>query len=473
MSEQGTLTSLGNSINEYFEEKSKDNPRIREGLIKGKKLVTEEDDISLVVKRAEEFKSNSNFGLFKFNDKLASTCPGFVGEVCQWITENAYRPQPALSLGAALTMMGVVKGHRVRSETNIRTNFYGLGIAGSGDGKEFPMEAVRKLMRYGGHERILGRGDPASGQAFPGMLEEGEGRCLILWDEFGHELKRLSAKNSAGHEKKIFSELLKLYSASTSIYHSNFRADRKANPGITIESPCMGVWAVSQPETFFEAIGSNNANDGFLPRFLVFNVNDPFARNRSAKGVDEPPQRFVKEMLRYLEMPTNISREGEFDTTIKPRTMSMSERVRDLSYQMEDVFDEYRRIERENKTGLDVFWSRSYVHVIKTAMIVSHGWEISEEALGWAFDLVLHITEGMCETFQRNVRDSESGKMLEKVLLKITETPGITKGKLLSKLGMKKNELDPLLDTLIERGDVKATIGYASLTKKAYQYYRF
>lgn len=471
--QEEVLLDVLDKIKNQFNSNRKINNVMHDASMKGKEEISDPDDVVRIIERAKEAKEREKYhSLFILSDKILNSCPGFVGEVASWITENAPKPQPALSVGSVLALMGAIKGHRFRSTSDIRTNIYALGIADTGTGKEFPLFCLDKLLKESGHGDIK-IDEPASGQAFPGMIQESGGRGLLIWDEIGDTLSACLGQKANGFERKIVTELLKLYGASSREYSGSVRADRKLNPTVKIDSPCLSLWGTSGPEAFYKSITGSSVSDGFLPRFLIFTIKDPFVRRRDDIIVDDIPEEFKTELLRYLKMPTNVKSKGEFDFSIKPAIMDFERGGKEKARQMEDVIEDYRRIEMERGSGLGSFWSRSYVHVIKVAMAVSDGPMITREALDWAFDLVLEITEGSCEAFTKNSHSSESSKLIDKTLKKITELPGATKGVLLSKLGMKKSELDPILETLRIRGDVKVVLSNDSLTKKAHKYYRF
>ena len=51
-----------------------------------------------------------------------------------YILASAVRPQPILAIGASLCALGTLMGRKYRTQTNLRTNLYVIGMAGSGGG---------------------------------------------------------------------------------------------------------------------------------------------------------------------------------------------------------------------------------------------------------------------------------------------------------------------------------------------------
>jgi hypothetical protein len=60
---------------------------------------------------------------------------GILTEMVDYMVSTARRLQPLLSLGASLCALGALMGRKYRTETNLRSNLYVVGIADSGSGK--------------------------------------------------------------------------------------------------------------------------------------------------------------------------------------------------------------------------------------------------------------------------------------------------------------------------------------------------
>src|SRR4051812_21542680 len=60
---------------------------------------------------------------------------GLVGAIVDWMEDTAERPNRALYLAAALTLVGTLAGRKFASATDLRTNLYCVTLAPSGHGK--------------------------------------------------------------------------------------------------------------------------------------------------------------------------------------------------------------------------------------------------------------------------------------------------------------------------------------------------
>jgi hypothetical protein len=74
----------------------------------------------------------------------------------EYMVSTARRPQPLLSLGASLCALGALMGRKYRTETNLRSNLYVVGIADSGSGKNHAREIVNELFFEAGLAAHLG-----------------------------------------------------------------------------------------------------------------------------------------------------------------------------------------------------------------------------------------------------------------------------------------------------------------------------
>jgi hypothetical protein len=70
---------------------------------------------------------------------------GVLGDLTRYMTETARRPQLLLSLGASLCAVGALMGRKYRTDSNLRSNLYIVGIADSGSGKNHGREIVNEL----------------------------------------------------------------------------------------------------------------------------------------------------------------------------------------------------------------------------------------------------------------------------------------------------------------------------------------
>lgn len=235
-------------------------------------------------------------------DELYYLCQptGLLGEICSWINSTALRAQPFLSLACSLTFLGAVFGRKIRDVGETRTNLYCMGVAPSSAGKAHAMNQIRKLCLMAGATDLLGGDDIASDTA----IEERMGnwpQTLFLWDEVGLLLSAIKSGVNQ-HYAKVVSLLMKLYSASGSVYKGREYADQKMQR--TIIQPCCCIYGTSTPERFTAGLSPTELKDGWLSRCLVFYTDTIPEKIRDNNRGAEPPKSVVELIDRWFHCTT-------------------------------------------------------------------------------------------------------------------------------------------------------------------------
>ena len=104
-----------------------------------------------------------------------------------YILASAVRPQPILAIGASLCALGALMGRKYRTQTNLRTNLYVVGMAGSGGGKDHARSCIKEAFIAAGLQRYLGGNRIASGSGLLTALYR-QPSSLFQIDEFGQFL---------------------------------------------------------------------------------------------------------------------------------------------------------------------------------------------------------------------------------------------------------------------------------------------
>ena len=120
-----------------------------------------------------------------------------------YILASAVRPQPILAIGASLCALGALMGRKYRTQTNLRTNLYVVGMAGSGGGKDHARSAIKEAFIAAGLQRYLGGNRIASGSGLLTALYR-QPSSLFQLDEFGQFLGNIVNKR---HAPKYLAEI--------------------------------------------------------------------------------------------------------------------------------------------------------------------------------------------------------------------------------------------------------------------------
>lgn len=216
----------------------------------------------------------------EFPDALTHV-PGLVGDIVDWISATARRPNRVLALGAALTLVGTAMGRFWAGPTLSSTVLYMLALAPSGVGKDHALQQIKRLLAAAKMTRTIGPDEFISMPAVIHFIER-EPLSLCPMDEFGAFLKRINAKRASGFERGI-SKIMR------SVWGTNFglmtTPEWAATPARTIRAPALSIYGASTPEDFFEALDGGDVSNGFLNRFTLLTV----ASRTEDREPAEPP----------------------------------------------------------------------------------------------------------------------------------------------------------------------------------------
>lgn len=353
--------------------------------------------------------------------------PGLVGKLAAWINATSIYPQPVLAMAAAIATTGVIMAHKVQSPTRLRTNFYAMGLAPSGAGKDHARDCMTTLLARAGFENIIG-GTPASGAGLLTALREGAGKCIIMWDEFGRVLKNLTHKNAGSHQRDILTYLVELFSSSKSLYagvqYANHDGKMKRTP---IDQPCLSVYATTVPERFFQTLTSDDAIDGFLARWLVLESKDYTLKPcKGAADVNDPPEELLEELRRWKDAPSNYDPRGNVDGVLRisPMTVSYCAEAEALIDAYSEAMRKKSAQENARRTGFSAIYARCAENAIKMALAAHEGDSIGVGAMKWAIALSDHCAQYMRDAVNLNVVANDFERSSKKILAIIADAKG-------------------------------------------------
>ena len=204
---------------------------------------------------------------------FVATAPGLLGDITRWIVDSASSPQPLLALGATLAFVGSLIGQRWKLDApDTRSNVYIAALAGSGSGKEYPRNAIKRLAVAAGLEGYLSE---EIGSSAGLMTQVWRHNCRVyLIDELGHFIGGVTSKRAAQHKADILPALTKMWSSSNSFMLGRELAELRSEDAVRmdINQPCVCVYGSTVPSTFWGALAGMNVEDGSLARWLVFPI---------------------------------------------------------------------------------------------------------------------------------------------------------------------------------------------------------
>lgn len=403
-------------------------------------------------------------------EALIRETPGLPGALIRWILGTSLYPQPVLALAAALPTIGNVMAHRVASETDLRTNFFTLGIADSGAGKDHARECISKLYALTNLTDTLA-GDPASATAVINAVKRSGGRAFMRIDEMGRFMDSIKGNNAASHARQITTNMMHMYNSAKTLFIGNEYANNEAVGGRSdIDQPCLNVYGTTVPHRFYGALTSSEAFDGFLSRWLVFETKrfdiDPIIDNH----LTDPPAALVEAVQWWNNQPTYAGDAGTIAsyTTIQPRIIPYTDSARRAFYAL--IKDCRAKMAASDNPIEKAFWNRTAEHAGKIALAVHSEDKIDSNAFEWAAQLARHLTILTIGNISSKVSDSKYEENMLRVLSVIKSQGEAT----LSDIIQVTRSIDrrmrfDIIGTLIESGDIIETTR-ATATKPAKVY---
>ncbi|MBO9194344.1 bifunctional DNA primase/polymerase [Rhizobium sp. 16-449-1b] len=196
---------------------------------------------------------------------------GLVEDLIDWIVSSAEQPSRALAMAAVLPLVSSLCGARYSTGSrDTRPNIYTVALAESGFGKEHARSQIKRLLMsdHGVFEKYSGPARIMSASALREVLESSQSvNCQI--DEFGGFVRDITDRKAGSHQRAISTDLRDYYSASSTFFEG---AAYRGSPPKRIYNPNLCIHGTSTPEQFWSALSSASAEDGLLPRLILFHV---------------------------------------------------------------------------------------------------------------------------------------------------------------------------------------------------------
>lgn len=374
-------------------------------------------------------------------DLEALTYPGgLVEDMIDWIVSSAEQPSRALALAAVLPLVAALAGARYSTGSrDTRANIYTVALAESGFGKEHARSQIKRILMsdhgifddYSGPARIM------SASALREVLENHSAvNCQI--DEFGGFVREITDRKAGSHQRAISTDLRDYYSASSTFFEG---AAYRGTPPKRIYNPCLCVHGTSTPEQFWTALSSASAEDGLLPRLILFHVKgdkpasvkpkrdvrwvDPIIMSRMADvaGIDVVGKRTNLSKVKVAQWTEN-----------RPILVPWTPDAEALFRSVKDTVEEKeRQIAVEGKP----FVRRIIENAIKLALIVAVGHDpkkpvITEAIFEWAAGVAWTCAATMLSEVLERLADNQREANYKKIqgLIRNAGSKGLTEGRL-------------------------------------------
>ncbi len=340
--------------------------------------------------------------------------PGIVGEAARWINATSRKPQPQFAVQAALAFAGTVLGRRYVTEHRNWSSLFFLNVGKSASGKEHGKWAVEKLLESCGLEHLVGPNGYTSDSGVLSTLSKQPTHFACI-DEFGKVLEGAAVKNNF-RASSMLRTLMEVWGRGDGALrpqgYSTFGmsdADAKKIQERTVRNPAITLLAMTTPESFFDAIGSAAARDGFLNRFII---------------VESDIGRQVGQATTSCEIPESIKtwvnavRDAAGVQLVNPDTASSMQVTPIMVPVKQEAMRLFAAFEHEcvsimddhEQAGLSEMFGRCNEMAMKLSLILAIGDgrnAVSDSHAKWAIDYIRHYALRTVTRLATCVADSE------------------------------------------------------------------
>ncbi|MGH6922082.1 MAG: DUF3987 domain-containing protein, partial [Geminicoccaceae bacterium] len=388
-----------------------------------------------------------------------------------YILASAVRPQPILAIGASLCALGALMGRKYRTQTNLRTNLYVVGMAGSGGGKDHARGAIKEAFIAAGLQRYLGGNRFASGSGLLTALYR-QPSSLFQLDEFGQFLGNIVNKRHAPkYLAEIWDLLTELYTSAGGTFFGAEYADQQQRPRQDIAQPCCCVHATSVPEPFWAALQEGSMVDGSLARFLVFQTDDDVPdRNRRPNPIGDVPAELIEALQAIIAGAPGHGR-GNIAALVEGPMIVPDPYPVPLAPEAEQLFDaldteltaQQREAIRTNRSAVlaRVWENTAKVALIKAVSADPQSPVIRLEDAEWARLVVDRCVTTMITEAERHIAENRTQAYHQKVLRLIQGAGerGLSRNEITRRTQfLERKQREDILGALVEGGDVELEI---------------
>ena len=338
--------------------------------------------------------------------------PGILADIADYITSTAHRPNPVLSVTAALSLAGLVLGRKVATQTGLRTNMYFVSVADTAAGKDHPRKVIKDILKAARLSDFLGGEDIPSGT---GLLSAvyAQPNVLFQLDEFGLLMQSVQSPKAGSHQASILTNLIKLFSsASTTVIGAEY-ANRKDRPRQDIDYPCAHLHATTTGQTLFPALESSHVTSGYLNRMIVTFAPEGRPAKQPATW-QQPPMK----VLEWIERARSMSHGLLGLNPDAPIVYGMDKAASRLFDEFDADIDQ--RMDKAEGLGTSPLWGRAWEHAAKLALIAAAAesldrHSISEKAAQYAINFIRHHTERIEQEVITRVAENDFHRAVKQV----------------------------------------------------------
>jgi hypothetical protein len=387
---------------------------------------------------------------------------GVLGEMVDWITDSAQRPNRVLALGASICVLATIIGRRVAGPTGSGTHLYIVTLAPSASGKDHPQRRASQMLGEI-NEKLVGPGEFTVQNALTRFVSEQQ-LALCCMDEFGAFLARASNPKGNAWERGLMKSLREYWGASFETIQGMQWAQQNATP---IKWPALSIFGVSTHQEFFDSLSSKEAVNGFLNRFILLSTKQKVVH------VDEPladkyvvPQR-INETLTALYSAC-VGDALFIDKQVKDKSLFNARGQIRIEWDSDEVREEFNALvkfalDKMENADIGELYGRTAEMAIRLATIhaVSRAGlaaKLTYDDLAWGIDLAMWSADTMAREASLRLSDTEAQARAKFVLRIISDARGPLKHRDLNRKlqhRFKPQELRDAIQALMDSGTIR------------------
>jgi hypothetical protein len=379
--------------------------------------------------------------------------PGFINDLSEYTMQTAPYPNRTLAFTGALAMLSFLLARRVRDCADVRSNVYLVALANSGAGKDHPRKVNMNIAFETGLHCHLGDAF-ASGEGLQDVMAHYI-YMLFQTDEIDGLLKAINGFQDARHES-LMNTLLKMYSASNSIF--NTRAKAGVTEAAPIVNPSLTLYGTAVPKYYYESLNERMLSNGFFARLLIF--ESEMRGEGQEPELTAVPRKIISTAQYWANFNTSRTGQGNLrniypEPLIIPAAPGMAEQYAEIRRAADD---NYHKAENSKDTAGMSVWARAYEKVRKLALIYAASGNhekplITTEALNWAWEVVKHQTLRMLFMARMHVAENPFHAMCLKMEQKLAASANraASRSDILRHLKCKAGELDEVVESLLQQ----------------------
>jgi hypothetical protein len=264
--------------------------------------------------------------------------------------------------------------------------------------------------------------------------------AILFISEFAAQLS-LWGREYMGGMKEIITEL---YDPMGQYIRQTMKAEK-----VIINKPSLSILAATTSDWLVERLTAGDIRGGLMGRFLIC----PASEKTKWQGLPEMPSDSIED-----DLATRLGAISNIECA-KVSLDGIKEKLNRWLKTIEALITQKANPETAG------FTSRMGNHLVKIATLyhiskigVQNKYEIDDDSLTKAINLISYLLHGLETLTRTTLTLSKTEQDLQRLLQRIKQDGGITHRELLRYSHMKIRDFQAMINTLIDRGEIKSTL---------------